>query len=230
GVLHEAVQSANECIRMHAETNPDTQGMGTTLVAPVIVGNNLYWISVGDSPLYLLRRGELIRLNQDHSMEPQIEYLVATGAMTWEAAANHPDRNSLTSVLIGDDIPQIDCPSIPVRLKPGDIVLAASDGLQFLADEEIAETLQAGVDTSSAEIIAALMRNIEDLDDPDQDNIALCVIRVVETVRPVAKLSAVAAVGALQKAASKRQTTTFVATAATTGHGITYRVSMEKSA
>lgn len=231
-ILYDAIHNANDCLRLYADDNPDTEGMGTTLVAPVLVGANLYWISVGDSPLYLMRDAELVRLNQDHSMGPQIEYLVNSGAMTWEAAMNHPDRNSLTSVLIGDIIPQIDCPTIPVRLKAGDIIVAASDGLQFLADEEIAETLQAGIDKPSAEIVEDLLRCLSDLDDPDQDNISLCVIKVEPERRAVLR-PVIAPVHELVAApVRKRQKTTFVATANTAarGGGITYRVSMEQSA
>ena len=234
-VLFDAIHSANDCIRFHAETHPDTHGMGTTLVAPVLMGANLYWISVGDSPLYLMRQGELVRLNQDHSMGPQIEYLVNSGAMSWEAAMNHPDRNSLTSVLIGDEIPQIDCPAIPVRLRAGDIVLAASDGLQFLADEEIAEALQASAELPCTEIVGALLRCLSDLDDPDQDNISICVIKV-ESDDCVAQIGTAGTqvYEILPAPPRKRQSTTFVATASTAnargGKGITYRVSMEQSA
>lgn len=233
-VLHDAVHGANECIRMHAEDNPHTYGMGSTLVAPVLFGSNLYWISVGDSPLYLMRDGELRRLNQDHSMGPQIEYLVNSGAMSWEAAMNHPDRNSLTSVLIGDEIAQIDCPALPVRLRPGDIVVAASDGLQFLADEEIAEVLEANADRPCTEIIADLLRCLSDLDDPDQDNISVCVIKVEPAEREAAVLAATPLASELLPAPTrKRKTMTFVATATSKpkgGKGTTYRISMEQSA
>lgn len=232
GVLHEAVQGANDCIRLHAMSHPDTEGMGSTLVAPVIVGTNLYWISVGDSPLYLFRSGELVRLNQEHSMAPQIEYLVNTGAMTEEAGLNHPDRNCLTSVLIGDEIPEIDCPAIPVRLRVGDIILAASDGLQFLADDEIAEALKSNCGLPGASIAAELLRCIDDLDDPDQDNITICVIKVEPVLREAETIQSPAPANDLLIPAQrrKRKATTFLATAKNGGRGITYRVSMEHSA
>lgn len=177
-ILRQAAAGANDVLRHHAETCPDTRGMGATLIAPVILQNRLYWISVGDSPLYLYRAGTLARLNQDHSLVPQIDYLVSKGLMGEDEGLHHPDRNCLTSVLIGQPIPKIDCPHDPVRLFEGDVILAASDGVQVLEDSEILGVLNAAGDQSAAEIGAALMRDITSLDDPDQDNVSLCVIRV----------------------------------------------------
>ena len=116
-VLRSAAVSANECMAAHASTNPQTAGMGATLVAPVFIQNSLYWISIGDSPLYLMRDGRLRQLNEDHSLGPHIDYMVRAGMMPEEIGRNHPDRNALTSVLIGETIERIDCPSRPFTLK-----------------------------------------------------------------------------------------------------------------
>lgn len=226
-ILHDALMSANECVRYHAEANPETEGMGTTLVAPVVLADRLYWISVGDSPLYLFRDGELHRLNEDHSMVPQIEFMVARGIIDSQMGLNHPDRNCVTSVLIGADIPQIDCPAEPLKLRAGDIVLVASDGLQFLTDDEIAALVAAHADRSSAEISAALMRALERLDDPDQDNTSICVIRVAEKSRAPAQVQTQAATAPDKR---KRSTVAFMATKGKSKNIRTYRVSLEKSA
>lgn len=184
GLLREAASSANDCVAHHVASYPGAYGMGATLVAPVLVGDRLYWISVGDSPLFLFRDGRLRRLNEDHSLTPQIDYLAASGLMPAEEALNHPDRNCLTSVLIGQPIPMIDCPDRPVRLAEGDLVLAASDGLLFLPDERIEAILAAHAGEPSAMIGARLLRALEDLDDPDQDNVSLCVIQVSRQAAP----------------------------------------------
>ncbi|CAN0600655.1 unnamed protein product, partial [Ectocarpus sp. 12 AP-2014] len=81
-VLKSAAISANECMAAHASTNPQTAGMGATLVAPVFIRDSLYWISIGDSPLYLLRNGALRQLNEDHSLGPHIDYMVRSGMMS----------------------------------------------------------------------------------------------------------------------------------------------------
>ena len=58
-ILKDAAMAANDCMRAHTRSHPDTTGMGATLVAPVILRDRLYWISVGDSPLFLMRDGTL---------------------------------------------------------------------------------------------------------------------------------------------------------------------------
>lgn len=177
-ILRNAALSANECVLSHATSYPRTNGMGATLLAPVLLKDRLYWISVGDSPLFLFRDGHLVQLNEDHSLAPQIDHMVRSGLMPAERGRNHPDRNCLTSVLIGLDIPRVDCPDQPVALRQGDIVVAASDGLQFLSDDQIAEILGQRENATSAEITAALMQRIESLSDPDQDNVTFSVMRI----------------------------------------------------
>lgn len=185
-VLQGAAIAANACIGAHVSSEPGTEGMGATLVAPVLMQNRLYWISVGDSPLLLFRDGTLSQLNEDHSMAPQIDYLVRTGLMKPEKAVNHPDRNCLTSVLAGHQISRIDCPSTPVNLQEGDIVIAASDGLQFLENPQISDILARNHAATSADISAELLRCLEELDDPDQDNVSFCVIRALQSAQMAA--------------------------------------------
>lgn len=180
GLLYNTATAANDRITQHIKEKPDTYGMGSTLLATVIRGDELYWVSVGDSPLYLFRDGELRRLNQDHSMAPQIDMMVKVGAMAPEVGRDHPDRNTLTSAIAGVDIKKIDCPDAPIAILPGDIIIVASDGLQFLPNDEIAAILARMQDAHSSDISHALLRAIAELDDPDQDNTVFTVIKLGE--------------------------------------------------
>ena len=177
-VLRSAAVSANECMAAHAANNPQTAGMGATLVAPVFIQNSLCWISIGDSPLYLLRGGRLRQLNEDHSLGPHIDYMVRSGMMPEDIGRTHPDRNALTSVLIGEPIERIDCPERPFKLKDGDILVVASDGLQFLSNRQISQIVSENADLGSAEIASCLLDELRDLDDPEQDNVCFSVIKV----------------------------------------------------
>ena len=176
--LREAVQAANGRIAAHIRNDDATKGMGSTLLVPAIRGDRLYWASVGDSPLLLFREGALRQLNKDHSMAPQIDVMVANGLIDRETALNHPDRNCLTSVLMGTDIPRIDCKADATALRPGDVVIAASDGLQFLPDERIRAIVHRHRRRPSDEIVRALMEAVEALGDPDQDNLSMAVVQV----------------------------------------------------
>ncbi len=179
-ILNRAVSEANRCVGHVAELQSGMQGMGSTLVAPVVFDNRLYWISVGDSPLYLFRGSRLFRLNEEHSLANRLSKMVARGEMAPEEAADHPDRACLTSVLIGGPIPEIDCRDTPIELRDKDILIAASDGLQFIGEQEIARVVFNARDLPSIDIGARLMKSVAELDDPEQDNVSLCVLKVTD--------------------------------------------------
>jgi PPM family protein phosphatase len=177
-VLRAAAQAADDCIAAHIRAHPECTGMGSTLIAPIILRGSLYWISIGDSPLLLYRDGTLQQLNEDHSLGPQIDYMLSQGLFDLDTARNHPDRNVLTSALSGKSVPRIDCPDSPLALLGDDILIVASDGLQFLDNARI-ERILSGVHGQSASRIAHdLLEALVALDDPDQDNISLSVIHV----------------------------------------------------
>jgi len=188
GILKRAVVGANKCVGDVAEEQPQMHGMGSTLVAPVIFGNRLYWISVGDSPLYLFRGSRLFRLNEEHSLASRMDKLVARGEMAREDAEQHPDRSCLTSVLIGRSIPEIDCRDTPIELRDNDILIAASDGLQFIGEQEIARVVFKARNQPSADIGSKLLQSIIELDDPEQDNVSLCVLKVADRGKATAEM------------------------------------------
>jgi serine/threonine protein phosphatase PrpC len=137
--------------------------MGTTLVAVIVKGDAVLWISVGDSPLYLVEDNRLERLNADHSMVPQIEELVARGVLTADEAARHPARHTLREAVMGERLTLIDQGSR--SLQPGGRLLLCSDGIQSLADARIAE--QAG------QPVQALIEAVLAVGAPGQDNVTV---------------------------------------------------------
>ena len=173
-----AITNANDCVRDAMKENPESRGMGSTVVATVMAGNRMYWSSVGDSPLYHYRAGQMEQVNEDHSMAPQIEAMVLAGAIRPEDAKTHPDRNSLTSAVAGGKIARLDNRGIALELKAGDIVVVSSDGLQFLEESAITKIITRNRRKPSADIANALLQAVKGLDDPDQDNISFSVIKV----------------------------------------------------
>ena len=173
-----AITNANDCVRDAMLENSDAYGMGSTVVATVLAGNRMYWSSVGDSPLYHYRGGQMTQVNEDHSMAPQIDAMVAAGAIRPEAAKTHPDRNCLTSAVAGGKIARMDNRGLSVELKAGDIVIVSSDGLQFLEDKVISKIITRNRRRPSADIANALLQAVKGLDDPEQDNISFSVVKV----------------------------------------------------
>jgi PPM family protein phosphatase len=179
-LLRGAAEAANGCIATQSQTDSETRGMGATLLALAILRDRLFWISVGDSPLFLFRDGDLRRMNEDHSLAPQIDYLVSAGQLTAEEGRFHPDRSCLTSVLCGGTIPHLDCPQDPMILYDQDVLIAATDGIQSLQPDQIVAVLTAAGQTST-EMARALLDAVTHQDDPDQDNVTVSVIRVSQS-------------------------------------------------
>ena len=177
-LMASAAAGANSAVRDHVIENPEVRGMGATLVSLILVENRMYWMSIGDSPLYHMRGGKMQQLNEDHSMAPQIDFMAKQGLLTEDAARNHPDRNCLTSVILGDRVAKSDCPATPFELKVGDIVVVSSDGLQYLEEPKIQKILHRYRRRKSAEIAGYLLEAIEALADPDQDNVSFAVIKL----------------------------------------------------
>lgn len=179
-----ALASVNDRLRVKSEAGSINENTGGTVVSVTIRDGDLFWLSVGDSPLYLMRDGVLTRINADHSMAPEIDLLVENGIMTPEVGRTHPQRNCLTSAVTGQDIPKIDCPDMGVPLAPGDMVLLASDGLNVLPDEAIEALIARARRKGCQEVASCLMQAVAALEVPDQDNVSLVVIEVKDASVP----------------------------------------------
>lgn len=143
---------------------------GTTAVAGVIADGRLYYVSVGDSYLYLLRGGRLLRLNTTHNM-CHLKYLEAirNGRLDPLAGRLHVETAALTGFLGMEGYAVTpDGSRLPLVLQKGDVILACSDGVggvlepSALTEAMNAPTVQAMCDN--------ITRRIETLARPYQDN------------------------------------------------------------
>ena len=88
--LRTALDTANETLGYITDRMPSVAPpMGTTMLSVLISTKEVQWISVGDSPLFLYRRGNLTRLNADHSLTPLLEERVADGSFAVPAEGVH---------------------------------------------------------------------------------------------------------------------------------------------
>ena len=177
GRLQSSMTASNNALAAEFKRKPELEGMGTTLLAVAVMTEGLHWISVGDSMLYLLRKGALRRLNADHSFRPFLQAMVENGEITPEKAAVHPFRNLLRSALLGDEIELTDLSEQPVPLRGGDLILAATDGLQTLSDTDIARTLTHVPGRNATDFSDALLQAVKDRKMPRQDNTTVAVVR-----------------------------------------------------
>jgi protein phosphatase len=177
--LGEALALANAAIAAGTAENPDLRGMGCTLVGLALRPDpdRLEWISVGDSPLYLVRNGRIERLNEDHSLAPEIDRLAEAGGIGLAEAKAHPSRHVLRSALVGTEIEMIDRSRQPLALQPGDVVVLASDGIHTVSEADIARAAAAAAATPDA-AAEALLAAVEAAGEVYQDNTTVVVVRV----------------------------------------------------
>ena len=175
-----ALAMADNAITGKVRTAPAYKGMGATLVGVHLATEGLWWVSVGDSLLYLWRKGELQILNADHSLAPEIDKLAESGKISWDEAANDPRRHYLRAALTGDEIEMIDLSEQPLPLEAGDVVILASDGIHTLEPGTMA-ALIAEFERSGAALIAmTLIAAVDAMRQPHQDNTTIVVIRVLD--------------------------------------------------
>ena len=182
--LAPALQAANRSLAELKRHDPALQDAGCTLVAAAIENGRLTWISVGDSALLLCRDGVIHRLNEDHSMRPVLAELVDAGRMTAETARVNPNRNSLRSVLSGEKTAMIDEGLTGVRLRPGDQILLASDGLDALSHADVARILMDGVADRLDKVIDRLLGAVSRVQARHQDNTTVTLYRPQLKPRP----------------------------------------------
>ncbi len=167
-----ALEKANEQLSLEKQSNSTLENMGCTFVAVAISAKSIEWVSVGDSPLWLLREGRLYRLNADHSIKPELQKQVNAGILTVEQMKTHPDRNMLRSALTGNDIELID--QSQITLNPSDKILLASDGILSLTTDEIKCILSAANNAKQA--VDDLLNAIEHKNIASQDNTTALVV------------------------------------------------------
>ena len=175
--LRSSLNSANEQLAEAMVETPKLKGMGTTLVGCVIQGNELCWVSVGDSPLWLFRDGSLQRLNADHSMLPLLDEMVRSGAMSSEAAQADIRRHMLRSAVAGKVLELVDLCAEPCRLQVDDIVILASDGVETLAEDELVAVLEKRHDQTPQQLANNMMIQIEAAGNSAQDNASIILCR-----------------------------------------------------
>lgn len=175
-----ALEAANGALASKIADNPMLSGMGSTLVGATFGDKGIEWVSVGDSPLYLYRKGDILVLNEDHSLAPELDRLVQAGRLSLDEARRDPRRHMLRSAVTGDEIDLVDLSEQAVALEDGDYVVLASDGIASLETSEIARIIKGYAQDGAAAVAEALIRAVDALKEPHQDNATVLVVRPVK--------------------------------------------------
>ena len=139
---------------------PELAGMGTTLTALNISGDNVELLHIGDSRCYRYRDNKLEQLSYDHTV---MQELLDQGRLTPEEVFDHPQRSLLTQALMGDS--GLDPILVSYEIKADDKFLLCSDGLtNLLSDYEITKIIESKTDN---DLIASLISEVKAKGAPD---------------------------------------------------------------
>jgi protein phosphatase len=172
--LRSIAEDANQRIHSLAQHDSSRSGMGTTLTAALVEGDEVSFAHVGDSRAYLWRDGALRLLTSDHSL---VEELRRQGRISDEQAEDHPQRSIITRALGPESEVQVDTLSFSAR--PGDVFLLCSDGLTTMVkDDAIAAIL------AEAPVLDLAVQQLVDTANEagGRDNITVVAFRVEDAV------------------------------------------------
>ena len=171
--LARILREANRRIYELAVKDESHRGMGTTLTAAKVHGDEISLAHVGDSRAYVLRAGELEQLTSDHSLVAELE---RSGQISPEAAENHPQRSIITRAL-GPE-PDVDVDTYTVAGRDGDVFMLCSDGLtSMISDEEVASILRSSdsLDRTADALVRAANQS------GGKDNITVVLFRLADS-------------------------------------------------
>jgi serine/threonine protein phosphatase PrpC len=170
-MLEFAVNRASSRVHAEAAKDANKRGMGTTLVALLVLGNQAFMIYVGDSRIYLLRDGVLEQLTEDHTVRNE---LIKRKKMPREQVEQMAQKNAITRAVGVYEHAEPD--TLVLDLVHGDRFLLCSDGLSGYFEEDL-EAL--GHHLSNPDADAATRALIESANEQGgKDNITAVIVTV----------------------------------------------------
>ncbi|MCD8333849.1 MAG: serine/threonine-protein phosphatase [Clostridiales bacterium] len=151
---------------------------GSTMVAGLWKDERFYFLSVGDSHIYLCRDGILTQLNREHIYRRELELCAINGEGTLEEARTHPRAAGLTSFLGMGQLRYLDQPDSPLTVRPGDRFALMSDGVyNALTQDELSQALEQDTAQAAADALGAA---VQEKHWSGQDNYTALIIQCSE--------------------------------------------------
>ncbi len=173
-ILRDAILRANKIIYQTSKSQPQCEGMGTTIVAALFHDNRVSVAHVGDSRIYRLRNREFQQITQDHSL---LQELVDRGFYSPEEAQRSLNRNYVTRALGIEPTVEVEVREEAVR--PDDLYVLCSDGLSDMVDDEdihlTISTFNGNLDMIGKQLVQ--LTN----DNGGRDNVSVVLARVVKS-------------------------------------------------
>ena len=133
--LKEIVSEANMLLYKYTENNPESVGMGTTIVMALLTKEFLLFGNIGDSSGFVIKDKKLYKITIDHTL---VNLLVKSGEITEEEAKDHPRKNVLMRALGANISVEMDVFDVERDVSG---ILLCSDGLTNMLDNNQIETV-----------------------------------------------------------------------------------------
>ena len=176
--LKREVIMLDECVADLEDEHGNALGGGCTLVCVVTMGNGMYFITAGDSRIYIIRDNAIQAINRDHNFRLQLDTMLKTGQITekdYEMQENQAE--ALISYLGMGNISLMDSNTEPFYLEEGDMILLCSDGLyKRLSNDQILDIVLDN-QNSMQQIAERLNQVVMQLTQRNQDNTSIILLR-----------------------------------------------------
>ena len=160
------VNEINGQIFKYTEENPESKGMGTTLVMSIITDEYILFGNIGDSSGFVIKDNKIHKVTHDHTL---VNLLLAAGELTKEEAKNHPKKNILMNALGINDPIEIDV--FDCNMDVNDILLC-SDGLTTMISEEQIEKVLLEDSVTTEEKVVKLIKKANNRGGNDNISVA----------------------------------------------------------
>lgn len=169
GMLHRIDETTKQVQRELQETE-----CGSTLTAVLTHGDKFFFLSVGDSHIYLLRDNKIFLLNSEHNQNSRLMDKVAEGVISVEQYRDIMGKSAITSFIGIEELELYDISYRPMELKKDDYILLMSDGVfGTLSERQLLELKQ----EDAAEYAAAIAQAVETVAKPKQDNYTAIILK-----------------------------------------------------
>ncbi len=150
--LNDNINVINTNILKYTEENPNSMGMGTTVVLALLTNDFLIFGNIGDSSGFVLKNGHLHKITKDHTL---VNLLVEAGEINESEASNHPKKNVLMKALGAAEKQVLDIFDVDMDI---DAIMLCSDGLTNMLTKEQIEKVLVEEDISYEDKLIKLIR------------------------------------------------------------------------
>ncbi len=167
--IRNSVNEINTLIFQHEKENPESKGMGTTLVLAIITNDYILFGNIGDSSGFVVKDNHLHKVTYDHTL---VNLLVSAGELTKEEAKEHPKKNVLMKALGANDPIEIDVFDCDMEISE---IMLCSDGLTNMLDQDQIERVLLG-DTDIEDTVIKLIRKANNRGGTDNVSVAYLIL------------------------------------------------------